>query len=236
VSALGPGEMRARHRPGVILTVAACRLLAGICLAMPLASLLAASGVGDRVEGDRALFESGGYLLLEVLRLQANALNAAVRGLLPVFVLGLVLTVACNAALLVALNRSGRLDVRNWLTSACERIPALLVLAAGTALVQGILLGIGLTAADAITPSPINPIRSSAAQLAVIAAAALLAGALGGFADVTKAALVRHESSLRDAISQAFTGTARRPIRSLFGWLPYAAALILAVTAVSHLT
>ena len=104
MNALGPGEIRARRRPFVVLAIAGLRILSGFCLAWPLASLVASSGVGLRPEGDRALFEAGGYLLLELLRLQGGALTAASRGLVPVLLLGLVLTAACNAALLVALN------------------------------------------------------------------------------------------------------------------------------------
>lgn len=233
---IGPGEMRARHRPGVIVTLAGLRLLAGACLAMPLASLLGASGIGERVEGDRALFESGGYLLLEVLRLQASALSATLRGLLPVFLLGLTLTVASNAALLVALNTRGRLVLRSWLGSALERVPPLLLLGAATTLAQGLVLGLGGLLADAITDSPTRPLAVSAAWVGAWAVAALLAGALGGFADVVKASLVRHESPLLGAISHAFSCTRRSPLRALLGWLPYGALLLVAVLAASKLT
>lgn len=51
-----------------------------------------------------------------------------------------------------------------------------------------------------------------------------------------KASLVRHESRLVDAISQAFACTLRSPMRALLGWLPYATLLLLAVLAASKLT
>ena len=235
-TSIGPGEMRARQRSGVILTLAALRLVAGLCLAMPLASLLGASGIGERVEGDRALFEAGGYLLLEVLRVQTSALTATLRGLLPVLLLGLTLTVASNAALLVALNTRGRLVLRSWLGSALERVPPLLLLGAATTVAQGIVLVLAGLLTDALPQSPIRPVAASATQVGAWALAAILAGALGGFADVVKASLVRHESRLRDAFFQAFTCTLRSPLRSLLGWLPYAALLLLAVLAAGKLT
>ena len=95
---LGPSEMRARRRPFVVLSIAGVRLLLGLCLALPLASLVAESGVGQSPRGDRALFEGGGYLLLEVLRVQGANLAATARGLVPLLLLGLLVTAACNAA------------------------------------------------------------------------------------------------------------------------------------------
>src|SRR4051812_27912095 len=114
MSALGPGEIAARRRPWVIAAIASIRLICGFCLTWPLSSLLASSGIGLFTQGDRALFEGGGYLLLELLRLQGSALSAVLHGLLPIFGVGLVLTAACNAALLVALNTRGRLSRSDW--------------------------------------------------------------------------------------------------------------------------
>jgi hypothetical protein len=236
VTPLGPGEIRARKRPGVILALAAVRLGVGFCLAFPVASLIAASGIGERVEGDRALFEAGGYLLLELLRTQSVGLSAAIRGIFPLFLVGLTLTVASNAALLVALNMRERLKLRTWLASTVERVPPLLALSAGTALAQGAVLLVGGVAADALPSSATAPVRSSIAQLAVWALAALVAGALGGFADVVKAALVRHQATLGDALSQALACAVRAPLRTGFGWLPYAALFLLAVAAASQVT
>lgn len=233
---LGPGEIRARKRPGVIIALAAARLCVGFCLAFPLASLVAASGIGERIEGDRALFEAGGYLLLELLRTQSVSLSAVIRGILPLFLVGLTLTVACNAALLVALNMRERLNLRTWLASALERVPPLLVLSAAAALAQGAVLLVGGIAADAWPSSATAPVRTSVAQLAAWALAVLVAGALGGFADVVKAALVRHRATLGDALSQALACVVRTPLRTGFGWLPYAALFLLAGAAASQVT
>ena len=172
---LGPGEVQARRRPLVVLSVAALRLLAGFCLAFPLASLLGSSGVGAYADGERVLFEGGGYLLLEVLRLQGSSLLAAMRGLIPVLGVGLLLTALCNAALLVALNVSGRLELRAWLSRALERLPGVVVLGVGTALGQGVLFGLGMMLSAAVPDSMSNPVRSSLLELA-----AWLVVALGG--------------------------------------------------------
>ncbi len=233
---LGPGEIRARKRPGVILALTGVRLCVGFCLAFPVASLVSASGIGERLEGDRALFEGGGYLLLELLRVQAAGLAAAIRGVFPLFLLGLTLTVSCNAALLVALNERQRLSVRTWLASSIECVPPLLVLGAATALAQGAVLIVGGVAADTLPSSPTFPVRASFAQLAIWVFAALVAGVLGGFADIVKASLVRHQATLRDALSQALACVVRTPVRTLLGWLPYAALFLLAVLAASQLT
>lgn len=228
MSALGPGEIRARRRPFVVLAIAGLRLLAGFCLAWPLASLVSLSGAGLRPEGDRALFEGGGYLLLELLRLEGSALAAAGRGLVPICVLGLVLTGACNAALLVALNLRERLGLRGWLGRAFDRLPALLVLGAGTALGQLALIVAGVVAAGAMPEPLAKPVLATLGQAAVWLLVALLAGALGGFSDVVKAALVRHESRLVEGLSHARRCLRYSPIRASFGWFPYALGLLAA--------
>jgi hypothetical protein len=236
VTALGPGEIRARRRPALLLGVAALRLLAGFCLAWPLSSLIASSGVGLRAEGDRALFESGGYLLAEVLRLRGGELEAVARGLLPVFALGLLLTAAGNAALLVGVNWRGRLPPRELLSRASERLPALIVLGVGTALAQLVLLLAGGMLVAAI-PEPIaKPVATTFAQAALWLAVALGLGALGGFSDLVKASLVRHESRLAEALSRALKCLGHLPIRATFGWIPYALCLLAAVAIAAKLT
>ncbi len=236
MTALGPGEIRARRRPFVVLAIAGSRILSGFCVAWPLASLISGGGVGLRPEGDRALFEGGGYLLLELLRLQGGPLAAAARGLVPVFVLGLVLTTACNAALLVALNLRDRLAVRGWLARAVERVPALLVLGTATAIGQLALIVAGVFAVDAIPEALAKPVATSVAQAALWLLIALLAGALGGFSDVVKASLVRHESRLLDSLARAFKCLRHSPIRASFGWIPYALAFLVAALVAAELT
>jgi hypothetical protein len=236
VTALGPGEIRARRRPFVVLGIAGLRILAGFCLAWPLASLISTSGVGLRPEGDRALFEGGGYLLLELLRLQGGALAAAARGLVPVLVLALVLTAASNAALLVALNSRERLTVRGWLARALDRVPALLVLGAGTALGQLVLVVAGVLATGAVPEPLAKPVATTLAQAALWLVVGLSAGALGGFADVVKASLVRHESRLVDGLARAFRCLRHSPIRASFGWFPCAFAFLVSALAAAALT
>ena len=232
--ALGPGEIRARRRPLVIAGIAVLRLFAGFGLAWPLSSLISGS-VGQRSEGDRALFEGGGYLLLEVVRLRGSELMAVARGLLPMLVLGLALTAACNAGLLVALNVKGRLDRAAWLSRAFERLPAILLVGVGTALGQLALIVAGVIAVSAIPESLVRPVATSAAQACVWLVVALAAGALGGFADVAKAAFVRHESPLMGGLARAWLCLRQRPIRAAFGWFPYALGFSLAVFLTAEL-
>lgn len=236
MSALGPGEIRARHRPGLILGVASLRILAGLCLAWPLASLVADSGVGQRLEGDRALFEGGGYLLAELLRLRGGELEAVARGLLPVFTLGLVLTAAGNAALLVGLNLRGRLRLRELLTRAGERLLALLLLAAGTGLAQLVLFIAGVMAVAGIPESLAKPVATSGGQAALWLLVAIAAGAVGGFSDVVKASLIRHESRLGDGLARAFQCVRHLPFRATFGWLPFGLVFLAVAALAAKLT
>lgn len=236
MSPLSPGEIQARRRPLVVLAITGVRLAGGFVLAWPLASVIGASGVGYRDTGDRALFEGGGYLLLEVLRLHGADLAATARGLLPVLALGLVLTAACNAALLLALNARGRLQIGAWLARAWSHVPALVVLGVGVSLAQLLLILLGGAATGAIPSSMVSPKATTLAELATWAALAGLAGAAGGFGDVTRAALIRHRQGLAAAVSQAWRCSLRRPLRACFGWLPYALAFGAALLVASQLT
>lgn len=226
MTVLGPGEIQARRRPFVVLALALVRLLCGLCLASPLAALVAASGVGLQARGDRALFESGGYLLLEVTRLQGPALLATARGLWPLFLLGLAITVAGNGVLLHALNERERLTSPSWVTEALRRFPALLIVGVGTALAQGALFIIGIVLADGVPDSLANPVRVTALQGVVWLLTLALLGAIGGFADVTKAALVRDDAKLSRALAHAAACAQKRPFAAIYGWLPYALLLI----------
>jgi hypothetical protein len=225
--AQGPGQISARRRPLLLLSVTGLRILAGLCLAWPLSALLAQTGVGLRAEGDRALFEGGGYLLLEVLRLRGGELEAVARGLLPVLALGLLLTAAGNAALLVGLNLRGRLQVRELLSRASERVPRLVVLGGGTALGQFV---------RAVPEALAQPAATTAAEVSLWLVIALAAGALGGFSDLAKASLIRHDAPLFEALSLAFKCLRHRPIRASFGWVPYAAAFVAAALLAGKLT
>jgi hypothetical protein len=233
---LGPSEVMARRRPFVVLSMAALRLAAGFCLAFPLASLLGSSGVGAYADGDRVLFEGGGYLLLEVLRMQGPSLLALTRGLIPVLGVGLLLTALCNTALLVALNVKGRLELRSWLSHALERLPGVVVLGVGTTLGQVVLLGLGMTLISAVPDSMAKPVQTSLLELAGWLVVALGAGALGGLADVAKACFVRSQVGLAAALRQAFSCLSRRPFLATFGWLPYALLFAAGVAAAAWLS
>jgi hypothetical protein len=229
VTPLGPGEIRARRRPFVVIALASIRLLLGFLLAWPLASALEASNVGLRAGGDRALFEGGGYLLLEALRVQGPSLTAAIQGVVPLFALGLLVGAASNAALLVALNAREPLAISAWLGRALARLPAVVVLGVGTTLAQGLLLVVGFLAVQGVPERLARPVPVTFAQGALWLVVLLLAASLGGFADVARSALVRHEEPLLQSLERALRCLKKRPFRSCFGWL--APAALLAVTA-----
>ena len=236
MTALGPGDMRARHRSWLVLALAAVRILAGFSLAWPLSALISNSGVGLRAEGDRALFEGGGYLLLELARLQGGTLLAALRGLVPLLLVGLLLTTASNAALLVALNARERLRSLDWLARAWARLPGLVVLGAGTAVAQLVVVVVGVIASDAVPDFLAKPRLTTALQAGVWLATLLLAAAIGGFSDSTKASLVRYDAPLTEGLARAWRCLLFRPIQACFGWLPYSLAFLAAALVASQLT
>ncbi|HVY32525.1 MAG TPA: hypothetical protein VHB79_38570 [Polyangiaceae bacterium] len=227
MSAVGPGQLRARQRPLLILSIAGVRAASALCLAWPLASLVAASGIGARTQGDRALFEPGGYLLLEVVRLQGPALLAAARGLLPLLGMGLLLSALCNAGLLLGLNQSERIRASELTARALRVAPRLLLLGAGASLLQIVLGLIGAALAGTVPEPLAKPLAATLGQVAVWLAIGILVGAVGGLADVARASLIRHEVPLPQALAHASQLAWRRPALSCFGWLPYAFPLAL---------
>src|SRR5207244_10992617 len=140
------------------------------------------------------LFEGGGYLLLDLVRLQGSELLALTRGLLPLLLLGLLLTAGSNAALLVALNLRGQLKSLAWLAGAWARLPALVVLGAGTALAQLLLVLAAALGSAAIPELLSKPVLTTVLQGSVWLIALMLAAAAGGFSAGCKASLVRHEA------------------------------------------
>jgi hypothetical protein len=236
MSALGPSEISLRRRPLLVLAICTVRLVLGFCLSLPLASLVAGSGVGQRAEGDRALFEAGGYLLLELLRTQGDALSATLRGLSPLLGLGLLVGAACNLVLMIALNVRGRLASFAWLGQAWARFPAQLVISAGAGLSKLLLVVLATIALGAVPAWATEPIATTLAQAASVLPFLLALGAVGGFEDVAKAALVRHEATLQQGLARAVLCARRRPLLALWGWLPYAALLGLAALVAAELT
>ncbi len=233
---LGPSEIEARRRPFVILTIIGIRIAFGFCLSLPLAALVAESGVGLGERGDRALFEGGGYLLIELLRVRGDALVAAVRGLLPLLGVGLLVGSACNVALLIALDVREGLSSFTWVGRAWARLPAQLVVGAGAALVKVLLLLLASIAVGAVPDSSTNPLATTAAQVLSLLPFLVAVGAVGGFEDVAKAALVRHDTQLGEGLREAVGCARRRPLRAPFGWVPYAGLWLLAMAGVSLVT
>lgn len=236
MSAVGPGQLRARQRPLLILSVAGVRAATALCLAWPLASLVAASGIGARSQGDRALFEPGGFLLLEVARLQGPPLLAAAHGLLPLIALGLLLSTLCNASLLLGLNQSERLSASELVARTLRAAPRLLVLGAGATLLQVVLGLVGAALVDSVPEPLAKPVAATLGQAGAWLVIGLLAGAVGGATDIARAALVRHEAGLSEALAHAAQLAWRRPLLSCCGWLPYALPLLVAVALAARIT
>ena len=225
MSVLGPSEIRALRRPFALLAVALSRAFFGFVLAFPLASVVSASSIGSRAEGDRLLFESGGYWLFEVVRVQSDALLAAARGAVPVLLLGLLLTAFSNAALLVALNERERISPGAWLGRAAARLGTFTALGAATTFGQLLLGGAAFLMASEVPELATAPRGASLLELGIWLLAATAAGALGGFSDLTRASLVRHETTLLVALERAFLCLRRHPLRGAFGFVPFAALL-----------
>lgn len=235
MSQLGPDEIRARRRPRFVLSLAALRLLFGACLAYPISALVDSSGVALGPDGDRVLFESGGYLLLELLRLQGGALLSTLRGLLPLLGAGLLLTALCNTALLVALNVRERFTLSGLLAEAVPRTFGVAALGSGALLAQVLLLVLGLLLSAAVPDALAHPQRTSLGQALVWLLVLTLSGAVGGVADVAKGSLVRYRAPLGASLTHAMRCMRSRPLRVCFGWLPPAVLVVALALGTSEL-
>jgi hypothetical protein len=167
---------------------------------------------------------------------QGPSLTAAAQGLVPLLALGLLVGAASNAALLVALNAREPLAISAWLGRALARLPAVVVLGVGTTIAQGLLLVAGLLAGHGVPERLARPVPVTFAQAALWLAVLLLAASLGGFADVARSALVRHEESLFQSLERALRCLKKRPFRTCFGWLAPATVLVVSTLGAAWLT
>jgi len=171
-------------------------------------------------EGDRSLFEAGGFRLLESLRLGRPSLAAAAEsGMLIggfVAVLGLLPLAASLAVLEDPKNRRGEVAKR-----AVELFPTFLKLGATTLFFQGVIIAVAAAVAPTLSGFA-GVIRNEQARDVVALAALLPAGAavvgLGVWQDFARAAAVLGETRAIDAAGAGWAALARRPATALFSY------------------
>ena len=216
---LAPAAFR---RPGLVLLVAAYRLLAGLLVATPIAALFNAT-VSGYPRGDAELFDPGGLMLLEALRLGARGLPATLTGAgLPALVAVFVGLVPL-AALIAGLSRSGPLS-RAFLARAATFRVGTLALLWGVSLAAQILLAVlvVLLGGKLIDVARFTAKNEDLAYLALAAITGLVVIAAGLLRDLAAVAAVADGDRFYVSNARALLTVLRRPGRVLGAYAPRA--------------
>ena len=232
-------RIAAWRRPGAVVWFWAWRLFVAWMAAAPVGRAFAGTGVGRLPDGDGALFQPGGLLLVETLRIGGGVLGAAMRGATTTtMVLGAVGLLPLSA-LLAALCHSGKLRLSTWTARALEHVPAFALLS-GITLVLQALLAMLTTAMLFALDDPLRRFfdeRAHELALATLALPAVLAALFFGLAeDVARAHAVRRRSTGWRAWLAALGLLLRRPGAVLIGWFAPALWAIAALGAAELLT
>lgn len=149
------------------------RSLLGWLLALPFIAVVADSGVGRLLEGDRALFEPGGLFLAELGRASSSLLSATLSTTWPYFVAAFVLrTIPQGALFQQALTPSS--SVRNVFAVARSRLGPLVTIAAAELVAKLVVVVLVLFVERIVTMGATEPMR----RLALLPCAAVLASGL----------------------------------------------------------
>lgn len=231
---LGAPPATAFRRKGYVLFDHAVRVTASVLLALPAAGAIRGTGVTRLPSGDRALFEPGGLMLLEALRvLKPQAGGLMTTALLTAFTLAALLVVP-HAILLTSLARGERRSVSATVAEAVARLPALYSLSALGFLAKCLLFALCVTLAG-FARDGVGGANERAQDLMFAAVAAL--GVLGWIAggavtDLARAACVDGRQRVRDAALAALGTLGARPLRVAACYALYtSSALVLVVAA-----
>ncbi len=208
----------ARKRPGVVLLVYVFRLVAAFLLAWPFAVTLGGA-VSGYPRGDAVLFDQGGLLLLEALRLSGAALRPALASSAALFVLACFVSLLPLGALIGALGAKGRITARDLGAWALRPIGTFSLLLGVAALVEVLLGGVVIAIGAALARR--NTIDARAAdqvRVAFAAVAFLLVVLVSVLHDLARVASVRGELGLRASLRRAFAAVRRAPLSLLTAW------------------
>jgi hypothetical protein len=229
-------EIGVLRRPGAILILWALRLTGAVLLALPFVHAIEATGVGRFPEGDALLFEAGGMMLVETLRLADNGLRSAFDDMVFIALIVLFANLVLLAALLVALASNGRLRLAPWILRTAEHVPNFTWLSGLTLLAQGgVLCAFALLYSMFLAPfgQQTNERTADLVTGASSAVAVLAILSVGIFQDLARVALVRHREGIGAALRAALRTYASSFWSVTIGWLNptlWSAAVIL-VTA-----
>lgn len=214
-----------------VASVAAAALLwishtvLGLLVVFPVLGAIRASNLVSGPHGDAVLFQPGGLIIAELLRVGAGAIQVATRTALVSWLIAAMvglLPLAC--ALDLIWIRESTLAQRA--ARAMRLFPKFLglggiaLLSQGALLLAGSLLSALVGAATKSAPEPVKDL----APLATFALAVLACGAVGCVLDVARAALVQVDYVTSEAMQHAVLRLRQRPWELLLGGYVSAAA------------
>jgi hypothetical protein len=180
-------------RAGALLY--AFRLVAGFLVAYPAARTFAVFGATPFADGDRVLFEPGGFLLVEALRFGRRALaSAAQTATLGLFVLCIVGLFPLAAAM-TGLTRPGASVARTF-ELAVAKLPAFVLFFGASWLLRAVYAGTALLLLSGATTLSKGVLDERAADLTTFAVGVVLAVGLlviDAFHDLCRVAVVRFD-------------------------------------------
>ncbi len=198
------------RRPLAVTLVWTARLTAAYCISRPLVETLTRHIGFD----DRHLFEPGGLLLLEVVRLRTDALVGALWASLPLLMVFQLILLGPVAALLAALNAPERLDLRAWFARTGKLIPRFTALALMSWAAAGLLVFLSVLAIGLLARGPwanLDQLGSRIGLAASTGAAGCVVCLVGLVHDLARAVVVRDDAGIRESLGAALKTLARRP-------------------------
>jgi hypothetical protein len=209
---------RARRRPGLVALLYGYRALAGILAALP-AAIALGTPTASLPRRQAELFDPGALMLVESLRLSRRALPAVDTAAGAVIAVALLAGVLPLAALLVGLDREGRLDAGRLAGRAAAHAGTLAIVTGLGALAQVLAAGIVLVVGEKVLEvlHLVAPARDvgDVTVVALAVAAALVAGVLR---DLGAAAAVRGDHGLYLAGARALHAARHAGGRALAAW------------------
>jgi hypothetical protein len=224
--------IRARRRPLGVFLLYAFRASAAWLVALPMVAAIGATGVGHQPTGDAVLFEPGGMLLAEIVRVGAASYPTALAVSLLLYVAFALVGLVPLASFLRALSLEGRASLGGWLSRGVALLPAFTGLSVFTVLVQGALLGTSALVLGVAAPytARLGP-QTSDLSLLGLAALCLAPLCLASVAqDLCRAAIVRGRLALLAGVRAGLVTLVRQPRAVLLSWL-WPALLSLSVIA-----
>jgi hypothetical protein len=209
---------RARRRPGLVALLYGYRALAALLLAMPAVVALGTPTASyPRRQGE--LFDAGGVMLIESLRLNRRALVPIETSAGIVAAVVLLAGIFPLAVLLAGLDREGRLSGARLAGRAFARTGTLALITVLGALLQalagGVVMVLGSKVVGALRLVPPAEDLAQWGLLAVVFGVVLVAGVLR---DLAAAAAVRGDHGLYVASARALSCARLAGGRALFAW------------------